>query len=156
MKIPYQSKLYFSISLLGIICSFYLAYNLNFNWQDYSNAEKLRLNFLNIFIFLISSLSLYKTYKTFQSRIVDSSITVESKLTLIKKFSSNENLGIISETENEIELIYKSKFLGFYKMRIFVNKNSFEFNAFQLGGKPFDWGIRVKLLKKFESYISNV
>ena len=155
IKIPFLSKLYLVISLLGIIFSFYLAYNLNFNWKDYGSTEKLRLNLLNVFILLVSSFSLYKTIRTFQSRVVNSNITVESKIAIIKKFAADENLGITAESENEIELFYKAKLLGFYKMQIFVDKNSFEYNAFELGGKPIDFGIREKLLEKFESYINN-
>lgn len=156
IKIPFLSKFFFVISLAGIIWSVYFTYKLIYIFQDYTEAERLRLNFLNVFIFSISSFALYKTICTFQSKKIDSNIEINSKIEQIKKFAENEGLGIISESNYELKLIYKSKYLGFYNMSILVNQDSFEYNVFELGGKPFDWGIRNKLLNSFADYIIKI
>jgi hypothetical protein len=153
IRIPTLSKLFLVISLAGIIWSIIFAYKLNFISQDYTETELLRLNLLIGFIFSISSLACYKTIHTFKTKKIDSKVEINAKIDLIKKFAEIERLGIISETDCEVQLIYKTKFLGFYKLFVLVNQNSFEFNVFEHGGKPFDWGIRKKLLNKFADYI---
>jgi hypothetical protein len=153
IKIPFLSKLFAFISVLGISFSLFFIYNLNLISNNYSGSEKIRLNLLFIFIFSISLLSLYKLIFSFKSKSFVSNQSIESKILILKKFAENEKLGIITESENQIELIYKSKFLGFYSIIVIVDKESFEYNVFQIGGKPFDWGLRKKLLKRIENYL---
>ena len=153
MKIPFPSKLYFIISLSGVIASIYFIYKLNFVSQQHSESELFRLNILFAFILLICGFSILKMIQNFKPKKFYSKSELQDKITLIKKFAEEKGLGIILKTDYEIELLYKSKYLGFYNLYISVNSESFECNVFEIGGKPFDWGIRKRLLNDFGDYI---
>ena len=104
MKIPFPSKLYFIISLSGVITSIYFIYRLNFVSQQHSESELFRLNILFAFILLICAFSILKMIQNFKPKKFYSKSELQDKITLIKKFAEEKGLGIILKTDYEIEL----------------------------------------------------